>query len=208
MKDPSDCSPHVPGRGLHVLAALFVVLGCASMPPPTPSPHGSTPAPAANAVSREFSAGPAWLLKCERAFTGQKQQVICGVDGIMGASSPMLARAGAESKARANLARRVRTVVKSGLVSYRALVGAGDRQHDEQHVEDTSTEITEMTLVGAKLHDTYISPSGGVWVMVYMDLNTFQAQVHSLNQFDEGMRKEIVERAKDAFSTQPAGVAP
>jgi hypothetical protein len=117
--------------------------------------------------------------------------------------------------------------VKAALSSYHALIqnGAGVRTDEEQHVEDISRDITEMTLVGVKIHDTYISPDGGVWVMVFMDLDSFRQQVQSLNQYEEGMRKEIVGRAEDLFreldeptagskidptqpGSQPTGTAP
>jgi hypothetical protein len=66
-------------------------------------------------------------------------------------------------------------------------------------VEEISQNITEMTLVGVQVYDTYLSPDGGVWVMVFMDFDSFRHQVQSLNQYEEGMRKEIVGRAEDLF---------
>jgi hypothetical protein len=127
--------------------------------------------------------------------------VICGVDGITGATNTVKARTGAESKARANLARRIRTAVKAGLRTYQARVKDGDSEqtHEELSIEETSQDITEMTLVGVKVYDTYLSPEGGVWVMVFMDFDSFRQQVQSLDQYEEGMRKEIVGRAEELF---------
>jgi hypothetical protein len=127
--------------------------------------------------------------------------VICGVDGITGAANPMLVLNGAETKARANLARRIRTAVKAGLSSYRATVkgSSGSGTGEDQYVEDVSREIAEMTLVGVKFGDRYISPDGGVWVMVFMDFDSFRQQVESLNQYEKGLRNEIVGKAEDLF---------
>jgi hypothetical protein len=57
-------------------------------------------------------------MKCDLAFADKQRHPMCGVDGILDARNPMLARTGAEAKARANLARRIRTAVRAGLVSY------------------------------------------------------------------------------------------
>jgi hypothetical protein len=186
---------------------ILVVCALSACATSSPLPRSPEPAPAvqpgpSNAVSREFSAGPIWLRRgCDRAFAEQGKKSICGVDGITGAANPMMARTGAETKARANLARRIRTAVKAGLSLYHASLqnGVGVKTDEEQHVEEISREITEMTLVGVKVYDTYVSPDGGVWVMVFMDFDSFRQQVQGLNQYDEGIRREIVGRAEDLF---------
>jgi len=183
--------------GLLVAAPL---LACASAPPAAP-PAGSATQPTSEAslLALEFRNGPAWLMKCDLAFAGQKQPPICGVDGIIDAQNPMLARTGAEAKARANLAKRIKTAVRAGLVAYQVKRMSSEQEIDEQYVEDTSREIAEMTLAGVKVYDTYRSPQGSVWVMVAMDVDSFRGQVQSLSRYDEGLRKEIVERAEDSF---------
>jgi hypothetical protein len=205
-----DChqaaAERAPGRGFPRLGWLPIVslLGCASAPPPTPPPPPVQVAPEASPVALEFRNGPPWLRKCELAFPDVKNRPLCGVDGILDAKTPMLARTGAEAKARANLAKRVVTVVRSGLVSFqvkhRRETGGNQQQDvDEQYVEDTSKEITQMTLVGVKVHDVYQSPQGSTWVMVTMDKDSFRQQVQNLTQYDAGLRKEIIERAEDSF---------
>jgi hypothetical protein len=77
--------------------------------------------------------------------------------------------------------------------------GDSDRTREELSIEEISQDITEMTLVGVKVYDTYLSPEGGVWVMVFMDFDSFRQQVQSLDQYEEGMRKEIVGRAEELF---------
>ena len=223
MTTQSDCKAHVRGhfrtdqhgrsdiprsgvrdpmsKAMHCLLAACVTCVCASpqtLPPPPPAPLASP----VNAVTREFSSGPVWLRRgCDHAFAGQGKQVICGVDGITSATNAVKARTGAEAKARANLARRIRTAVKAGLRTYQAIVkdGDSDRTREELSIEETSQEITEMTLVWVKVYDTYLSPEGGVWVMVFMDFDSFRQQVQSLDQYEENMRKEIVGRAEELF---------
>jgi hypothetical protein len=184
------------------LLAACAVAACASQPPLPPPGSPAPPASPANAVAREFVSGPIWLRRsCDHAFAEPAKQAICGVDGITGATNPVAARTGAETKARANLAKRIRTAVKAGLRAYQARVkgGSGDPNNDVQSVEEISQNITEMTLVGVQVYDTYLSPDGGVWVMVFMDFDSFRHQVQSLNQYEEGMRKEIVGRAENLF---------
>jgi hypothetical protein len=202
-------------RLIGILLASLVRAGCASTPmPPAPPPKAATPEP--NPLTLEFQTGPAWLMKCELAFPAEQNRPICGVDGINDAKNPMLARTGAEAKARANLAKKIRTAVKAGLVSYEAKHQvAGDSATAELQVEDTSKEIAEMTLSGVTVRDTYRSPQGWVWVLVAMDKDGFRQQVQSLQRYDEGLRKEIVERAEDSFreldtatATKPEGATP
>jgi hypothetical protein len=140
-------------------------------------------------------------MKCDLAFADQQHHPVCGVDGIFNAKNPMLARTGAEAKARANLAKKIRTAVKAGLVLYETNrnKSSGEQTIDELYVEDTYKEIAEMTLAGVKVHQTYRSPQGWVWVVVAMDMDTFHQQVQRLDKYDEGLRKEIVEHAEDSF---------
>ena len=186
--------------------AACVASACGSSGPlPPASPPPASPVAPSNAVTRQFRSGPIWLRRgCSRALAEQGRHGICGVDGIIGATNPATARTGAEAKARANLARRIRTAVKAGLRSYHATGGggAGDRLDEEHDMEEISKEITEMTLVGVKVEDTYVSPDGSFWVMVFMDLDSFRDQVRSLDQYDEGMRKEILGRAEE-FLREP-----
>jgi hypothetical protein len=183
-----------------VLLAFGMLDGCASAPA-APSPPTAEQTPPQNPLAQEFRTGPTWLMKCDLAFADQQRHPICGVDGIIDAKNPMLARTGAEAKARANLAKKIRTAIKACLVSYetKRRQGAGERPIDELYVEDTSKEITEMTLVGVKVHNTYRSPQGWVWVMVTMDRDTFRQEVQRLDQYDQSLRKEIVDRAVDSF---------
>lgn len=175
---------------------LFVALSaCATAP--------------SNNVTDTFSGAPAWVLGCDSAFAGEKNKFFCGVDGIHGAKNPMLARAGAESKARANLAAKVESQIKSGIDSYQMMVqgGAGDKSSDEQLVRQTSRELANMTLRDVKVRDTYVTKQGGIFVLVTLSFDSFRDTVGNANQLDEAMRKEIIARAEKSFASLDAATA-
>ena len=193
-------------RSLSAIIYCLVVSGlcaCASTPPPPPAAQPLVPPnTSANPVAREFSGTPAWVKSCDRVIANEKKKMFCGLDGIHGAKNAMLARSGAESKARANLALKIKTLVKSAIKSYQAMTqgGPGDRVNDEQYQEQTSKEVSEMTLSEIRVYDTYVSPEGGVWVMVTMSLEAFRNQIQVMPQIDEKLRQEIVSRAEKSFS--------
>jgi hypothetical protein len=198
-------------RSMNYLLVACAVSACGSSGPLPPTPSPASPVAPTNAVTREFSSGPVWLRRgCERALAEQGKHGLCGVDGITGAASPLAARTGAETKARANLARKIRTAVKAGLKSYRASVkvDASDAADDEQSVEEISHEITETTLVGVQTYDAYTSPDGGVWVMVFMERDAFRQRVQGLDRYAEGMRRQIVDKAELFFRKSDEAMEP
>ncbi len=195
---PSGCS-----RACLGFAAVTLLASCASTPPSPRQPPAAVSAPEASIhpLAIEFRDGPPWLRKCELAFPDRKHPPLCGVDGIIDASDPTLARTGAETKARANLAKRIKIAIKAGLVSYEAKrrkdSDEQDQVNDERHLEDTSEEIAEMTLTGVKVHDIYRSPRGAVWVLVALDMDAFRQQVQGLQQVGPELGKAIVEHAQN-----------
>jgi hypothetical protein len=177
-------------RGTLSLALLGVVIGCGSSPP---KPQ--------NALQAEMVGAPKWAQgACQLGL--QNKKAICGTGSVSGMTNVALARSAAEGRARTELARSLQTRVKAMLKDYQAATqgGPGNQTASEQHIEDVSKQITDTTLSGTRLEDTWISNAGTFWALVVLDTDAFKDSMNNMKQLDERMRAAIVKRADKAFS--------
>jgi hypothetical protein len=177
-------------RGTLSLALLGVVIGCGSSPP---KPQ--------NALQAEMVGAPKWAQgACQLGL--QNKKAICGTGSVSGMTNVALARSAAEGRARTELARSLQTRVKAMLKDYQAATqgGPGNLTASEQHIEDVSKQITDQTLTGTRLEDTWISNAGTFWALVVLDTDAFKDSMNNMKQLDERMRAAIVKRADKAFS--------
>jgi len=176
-------------------------LGCATTPPPPPP---AMPVAAVNPLKKEFSdpKAPAWIRKGCGAFFGEKKKLVCGVGAIGGMTNPGLARTAAEGRGRTEIARSLKLRCKSMLKDYQAAVqgGPGNKLNNEQYVTDTSKQVTDMTLSGTRLEDSYVSDSGTFYALMVLDVDAFRDQVKNMSQLDEQVRQAIVQRAEQSFA--------
>ena len=185
-------------RGTLSLAVLGIVVGCGSSPP---KPQ--------NALQADMVGAPKWAQgACSLGL--QNKKGLCGAGSVSGMTNGALARSAAEGRARVELARNLRTRVKSMLKDYQAATqgGPGDRTASEQHIEDVSKEITDTTLSGTRLEATWISDGGSYWALVVLDTDSFRDSLQNMKQLDDKMRAAIVERADKAFSELDNATAP
>jgi hypothetical protein len=121
---------------------------------------------------------------------------------VAGQTNIALARSDAEGRARTELARSLQTRVKAMLKDYQAATtgGANNASASEQHIEDVSKQITDTTLAGTRLEDTWISNSGTFWALVVLDVDAFRDGIKGMNQLDDKTRAAIVQRADRAFA--------
>ena len=177
-------------RGTLSLALLGLVVGCGSSPP---KPQ--------NALQAEMVGAPKWAQgACQLGLQNRKS--ICGTGSVAGMTNISLARSAAEGRARTELARSLQTRVKAMLKDYQAATqgGPGNLTASEQHIEDVSKQITDTTLSGTRLEDTWISNAGTFWALVVLDTDAFKDSMNNMKQLDERMRAAIVKRADKAFS--------
>jgi hypothetical protein len=132
----------------------------------------------------------------------QNKKAICGTGSVSGMTNVALARSAAEGRGRTELARSLQTRVKAMLKDYQAATQGGpeNRTASEQHIEDVSKQITDTTLSGTRLEDTWISNAGTFWALVVLDTEAFKDSMNNMKQLDERMRAAIVKRADKAFS--------
>lgn len=195
MSQPKRPVPFVVGFSL---VASLAALGCGSSPP---KPQ--------NALQAELVGAPAWA-KAPCQTTLQDKKGICGVGSVSGMSNIALARSAAEGRARTDLARTLQVRVKAMLKDYQAATQGGpdNRTASELHVEDVSKQITDTTLSGTRVQDTWISDTGTYWAMVMLDTDAFKDSIQNMKQLDDRLRAAIVHRADHAFSELDQATAP
>lgn len=190
MRNPIEKSR---GRALALVFASVFAFACAGGPEPSAMPDDSVLADA-----------PEWVLKGCSAYWGDDDGArICGVGSMGGTKSISMARTGAIGRARTEIARSLQLKVKSMLKDYESTTTGGDEYGtaaaDEQYVEDVSKQITDMTLNGTTLQDTWVASDGTLFVLVALDVDTFKDSLNNMTDLSETIRKAVQERADASF---------
>jgi hypothetical protein len=165
---------------------------------------GKTPKPIDEVMGGEFKGAPDWVTKgCGTYYKAKGTPMICGVGSVGGSRNPSIMRSTAEGRARTELARSLQVKVKAMLKDYQATTTGGQdfgtSAADEQHVVDVSKQITDMTLSGTELVDTWVSPNGTFYALVTMDVEKFKDSVSKMNNLSDSVRKAVEQRADKAF---------
>lgn len=185
-----------------VIAVFFVsgfigFTGCAHKPKGPEAP--------ATVMANEMDGAPVWVIKgCATYLKGTKDNKnICGVGSMGGTRNPSLARTAAEGRARTELARSLQAMVMAMLKDYQATTTGGQEfgtaAADEQHVVDVSKQITDMTLSGTELIDSWISKNGTYYALVVMNVDKFKDSISKMKNLSESVRQAVIERADKAF---------
>jgi hypothetical protein len=175
-----------------VIIACAAAFACAS----THDADAPTEGPLAGA--------PDWVLKGCSAFWGDDDGArICGVGSMSGTRNISLARTAAIGRARTEIARSLETKVKAMLKDYQSTTTGGEQfgkaANDEQHIEDVSKQISQTTLSGTTLQETWVGPDDTLFVLVAMDYENFNDAVAQMTQLSENVRRAVQERAKASF---------
>ena len=155
-------------------------------------------------VQGEFAGAPAWVVQGCSAYWGDDGGArVCGVGSMGGTKNIGLARTAAIGRARTEIARSLQTKVKAMLKDYQATTTGGEEfgtaAADEQYIEDVSKQISSMDLSGTSLQDTWMSPSGTLYALVALDVDTFNESMAEMKNLSESIRKAVQERAEDSF---------
>ena len=177
------------------LCAAALSLGCAS----TPTVGEDTP------LESEFSGAPDWVIQGCSAYWGDDgARRICGVGSASGSRNVSLMRTTAIGRGRTEIARSLQTQVRAMLKDYGATTTGGEEfgeaANDEQHVIDVSKQITNMSLSGTEMTDSWISSNGTYYALVALDVEKFADSVSRMDQLSEQVRRAVVERADASFA--------
>ncbi|HEY3353936.1 MAG TPA: LPP20 family lipoprotein [Polyangia bacterium] len=182
-----------------VVFALPLLTACGGSPPPAAAKPSAGPAAADDM--------PKWVRMGCGAFFGEKKKVVCGVGAASGMGDNIaLARTAAQGRGRTEIARSMRVRVKSILKDYQNTTASGKRAVSEQLVEDTSKQVTDLTLAGTVLQDSWVSKDGTFYALMVLDVEAFKSSLNEMRQLDEQIRAAIVQRAEKAFAELDAEV--
>lgn len=154
----------------------------------------------AEGLKGEMAGAPKWAQgDCSVALA--KKPGVCGAGSVSGMTNVALARSAAEARARTELARSLQVRVKSMLKDYQAATQGGPdgKADSEQHIEDVSKQITDVTLSGTRLQDSFVSDTGTFWALVVLDVEPFKQSLSGMKDLDERVRSGIIQRADRAF---------
>ena len=176
------------------LCAAVLALGCAG----TPEIGEGTP------FEEEFVGAPGWVIQGCRAFWDEDEQMICGIGSAGGSRNVSLMRTTAIGRGRTEIARTLSTKVKAMLKDYASTTTGGQEfgraANDEQHIVDVSKQITDMSLAGTEMADSWISKTGTYYALVALDVEKFSDAVNRMDQLSESVRRAVVERAEESFT--------
>lgn len=171
------------------LALCGILLGCGGPQKPK------------DQLRAEMKDLPKWALgKCEESL--KNKEALCASGSVQNQGNINLARAAAEGRARTELARSLQVRVKAMLKDYQASTTGGpdSETSSEQHIEDVSKQITDMTLSGSRLEEVWVNEETGTfWALVVLDVDAFKDSLTKAGNLDERLRAHIVERADRAF---------
>jgi len=176
--------------GTLALALCGMLLGCGGQQKPKEQ------------LQAEMKGLPKWALgKCQDTL--KNKEALCASGSVQNQGNVNLARAAAEGRARTELARSLQVHVKAMLKDYQASTTGGPESQtaNEQHIEDVSKQVTDMTLSGSRLEDTWVNEETGTfWALVVLDADAFKDSLSKAGSLDERLRAHIIQRANRAFS--------
>ena len=171
-----------------------LALGCAG----TPEIGEGTP------LEDELKGAPAWVIQGCRAYWEDDKGFICGIGSAGASENVSLLRTTAIGRGRTEIARTLSTQVKAMLKDYASTTTGGQEfgraANDEQHIEDVSKQITDMSLSGTEMVDSWVSQAGTYYALVALDVEKFSDAVSRMDQLSESVRRAVVERAEDSFA--------
>jgi hypothetical protein len=178
---------------LAMLIGSAVGCGGSSQSSSAASPAGSSASGAS--LSASLAGAPAWATSdCRKHF--DRQNVICGVGTVSGVGSPSLARNAAMGRGRTEIARLLQVRVKSILKDNQSVSGG----KTDQVIEESSKQITDLTLSGTRMAEYWISPDGTYYALMTLGLDDFRQSVSHASAIDEPIRTVVLENAAKAFA--------
>ena len=146
---------------------------------------------------------PCWVMRGCACFSGDDAKRLCGV-GIMGGTNDLsMCMDTALDRGRTKIAAALDRAIKELVEDYRQTVtgGAdyGKKAADEQAVTRTAQQVTNLTLPGTNLVDSWVSKRGECVFLVALDPDTFRAALASTTALDAEVRAYVLQNAERAF---------
>lgn len=172
------------------LAALVALAGC-----------GSKELTPDEVLPNDFAGAPNWVLQGCSAYWGDDGGArICGVGDAKIGRSMSVARTKATSRARAEISRTLETKVKNMVKDFQEQVTDGESEMTAEQFSSTTVSLSKATLNGTSQQDTWVSPSGQIYILVALDVEAFNNSVREMDEMSDRLRSFIEARAKKSFA--------
>ncbi len=152
-------------------------------------------------LPNEFAGAPTWVLEGCSAYWGDDGGArLCGVGDAKIGRSMSVARTKATSRARAEISRTLETKVKNMLKDYQEQVTDGETEMTAEQFSSTTVSLSKATLNGTSVQNTWVSPTGQLYMLVALDLESFENSVRGMDEMSDRLRTFIEARAKKSFT--------
>lgn len=207
-----------------VLHAALIAAGCGGSKKDETSNAADVNASGGTA---DLSGAPKWVTgPCEKFFKSDSPK-LCGMGTVQGMTNFSLARSAAQARGRTEIAQKLEVRIRSVLTDYQSqstttstdVSGAaasssedrGDTQNSasnsnsttsvsEQQIEQTTKQITEMTLNGSALVESWTSPNGSFFALMVLDSAEFAATVQNMSTVSAPLKQVVLDNIPKLFS--------
>jgi hypothetical protein len=162
---------------------------------------GNGTAPPPISATGPLAGAPGWVMEdCSVHWPDDDTGRLCGVGSVAGTRNISLARTTAIGRARSEIGRTLQARVRSMLEDYSASDDAQDFGDDPaQYIQDVSKQITQLTLSGSSLEDTWVGPDGTLYTLVALDVEGFRNALDQMTTLSPPIREAVKSRADSAF---------
>ena len=144
---------------------------------------------------------PDWVNRGSGAFGGEKGKIFYGVGIVSRMPNAALRRATADARARSEIAKTLDTKVAVLNKDYQASTTAGDMSAstEEQHVQQTLKNFSQMELSGAVIVDHWVDTDGTEFALAQLDMETFKSNLEKMRELSAQLRDMVRTNAEKAF---------
>lgn len=177
--------------GAAALATVFATAGCGK---DVTTPDEQLP--------NEFAGAPAWVLEGCGAYWEDDDDGarLCGVGDAKIGRSMSIARTKATSRGRAEIGRTLETKVKSMIKDFQEQVTDGESEMTAEQFSTTTVSLSKTTLNGTSIQETWISQTNQLYILVALDVESFENSVREMDEMSSQLRAFIEARARKSFT--------
>ena len=176
--------------GAAALATVVVMAGCGK--------NVTTPD---EQLPNEFAGAPGWVLEgCGAYWDDDDGARLCGVGDAKIGRSMSIARTKATSRGRAEIGRTLETKVKSMIKDFQEQVTDGESEMTAEQFSTTTVLLSKTTLNGTSIQETWISQTNQLYILVALDIESFENSVREMDEMSSQLRAFIEARARKSFT--------
>lgn len=173
------------------MAVVLMMTGCAK---DVTTPDEQLP--------NQFAGAPSWVLEgCGEYWDDDDEGIrLCGVGDAKIGRSMSIARTKSTSRARAEISRTLETKVKSMLKDFQEQVTDGETEMTAEQFSSTTVALSKQTLNGTTIQSTWVSPTSQLYILVALDIDSFQNSLREMDEMSSQLREFIDARAAKSFT--------